>query len=235
MKKYNYFGYNDLSIYVSDDTVKYTSGTFLPTGILWENLSIFNFFKDVKLEKSYNIIDIGAQSGLYSLFAKFLTKSNFYAFEPYPLTYNLLVDNLRLNNIQNVETFNIGISNTKEKKILNICDHNNGFNTLGDNVLRFDVFDKIEVNTDTIDNLFYDKNIRVDYIKIDTEGWEYFVLKGAEKTIKKDRPIIQIEWNEENAKQCNVKKIDLEKLLEEYKYSIKHKDDRHEELLLEPY
>ena len=31
MKKYNYFGYNDLSIYVSDDTVKYTSGTFLPT------------------------------------------------------------------------------------------------------------------------------------------------------------------------------------------------------------
>ena len=53
-------------------------------------------------------------------------------------------------------------------------------------------------------NLFYYKNISVDFIKIDTEGWEYNILKGGENTIKQYKPIIQLEWNEINMKQCNV-------------------------------
>ncbi len=36
----------------------------------------------------------------------------------------------------------------------------------------------------------------VDFIKIDTEGYEYFVLKGAEKTIKRDHPVIVVEQKE---------------------------------------
>ena len=62
----------------------------------------------------------------------------------------------------------------------------------------------VKINVDTIDNLFYENDIPVDFIKIDTEGWEYFILQGGEKTIQKYKPFIQIEWNEVNMKQSNV-------------------------------
>jgi hypothetical protein len=55
-----------------------------------------------------------------------------------------------------------------------------------------------------LDTIFYDNNIPVDFIKIDTEGWEYFILQGGEKTIQKYKPMIQLEWNNDNMKQCNV-------------------------------
>tara|TARA_B100000787_G_C16147665_1_gene275026 strand:- start:439 stop:681 length:243 start_codon:yes stop_codon:yes gene_type:complete len=75
---------------------------------MWENLSMQQFFNCINNEQ-YNIIDIGAQSGLYSLFAKYLPNSTFYSFEPFEETYNCLNENLKLNNINNVKTFNLGI------------------------------------------------------------------------------------------------------------------------------
>lgn len=64
---------------------------------------------------------------------------------------------MALNNITNVKTFELALSNEKTEKTLNICKAWYGLNTLGDNPLRFDNIEKSIVNTDTIDNLFYDK------------------------------------------------------------------------------
>ena len=65
---------------------------------------------------------------------------------------------------------------------------------------------------------FFNKNIPVHFIKIDTEGWEYNILKGAGNTIKKYRPVIQLEWNITNMKECNVNEDDLSSLLKNYGY-----------------
>ena len=56
------------------------------------------------------IVDIGAQTGLYTLFAKFVDNATFYAFEPFVSSFNALNENIKLNNISNVKTFNIAIS-----------------------------------------------------------------------------------------------------------------------------
>lgn len=50
----------------------------------------------------------------------------------------------------------------------------------------------IRVSCQTIDSLFYEKNIRVDYLKADIEGEESKMLAGAAKTIAKYRPKLAI-------------------------------------------
>lgn len=107
-------------------------------------------------------MDIGAQFGIYSLFAKYLPLSTFYAFEPFPATFELLNDNMTLNNITNVKTFNLAISNTQGISTLNTSANHNGLHTLGQNPLRFNDINPIDVNTTTLDIVF--KDIPVHYI-----------------------------------------------------------------------
>ena len=217
MKTFYYLNNRKLNIQVTQQTLEITPYTFMANGNMWEQASVRQFFDCIN-DESCNIIDIGAQSGLYSLYAKFLPNTTFYSFEPFLDTYNLLNDNLKLNNITNVNTYNIGISNTKGITKLNTCIKHNGLHTMGEKPLRFNDIKSVEINTDTLDNLFYSKNIPVHFIKIDTEGWEYYILKGGELTIKKYKPIIQLEYNKTNMKQCNVTEIMLNNLLEYYGY-----------------
>jgi FkbM family methyltransferase len=204
-------------ILITKKTLDVTPYTFQRNGQIWETTSIQQFFSCVD-NKPYNIIDIGAQSGLYSLFAKYLPNSTFYSFEPFIDTFNCLNDNLKLNNINNVKTFNLGISDKSGTNTLNTSIGHNGLHTMGNNPLRFDDIKPITINTTTLDDFFYNKNIPVHFIKIDTEGWEYNILKGAQNTIKKYKPVIQLEWNITNMKQCNVNEQDLLSLLNNHGY-----------------
>lgn len=214
MKKYFYDSAK--SIYVSDDTLIITPYTFLSNGELWEKESIIDFYNLID-DKSYNIVDIGAQSGLYTLYAKYKPNSNFFAFEPFQNTYDLLNKNLLINQIGNVKTFNFALSDMEGVSILNTCANHNGLHTMG-KPLRFNNSIPIQIKTSTLDIEFYDKDIQVDFIKIDTEGYEYFILKGGIKTIKKYKPTIQLEWNDNNMKQCNVSEVMLNELINELGY-----------------
>jgi FkbM family methyltransferase len=204
MYKFNYFNNEDYPIYISENTIKLTPHTFLNNGTMWEADSIKYFYENINKDKNINFVDIGAQSGLYTLLAKYLPNSTFYSFEPFTPTYDLLCDNIKLNNITNVKTYNIGLSDEKKSTILNTSLSHNGLHTIGTNPLRFTDINPISIEVDTLDNLFYDKDIPIDYIKMDTEGYEYFILKGGEKSIKKYKPFIQLEFNETNLQQCNL-------------------------------
>ena len=232
MKEYCYNKDKNYTFCVSNETLEITPNTFNLNGEIWENDSIQEFYRYISPYEKCNIIDVGAQSGLYSLYAKFLPFSNFYSFEPFKPTYDLLNQNILLNNINNVKTFNQGLSNEKTNIILNTCLSHTGLHTIGSNVLRFNDINPIEISVDTIDNLFFDKNIPVHFIKIDTEGWEYNVLQGALKTIHKYKPIIQLEWNEINMKQCNITPEQLNELIEQFGYIKQKQID--EELFIVP-
>jgi FkbM family methyltransferase len=218
MFTYYYFNDTNYPVNVNLDTLKLTPYTFQLNGTLWENDSIRQFYNQINKDKKYNIVDIGAQSGLYSLYAKFLPNSTFYAFEPFPDTFKLLNDNIALNDITNINTFNLAISDEDGETMLNTCESHNGLHTLGATPLRFNDIKQVKVNTTTLDKFFFDKDISVDFIKIDTEGYEYFILKGAINTIKKYKPTIQLEWNKTNMNQCGITEDMLNKLLEEIDY-----------------
>lgn len=217
---------------ITNETRKIATNCFSDNYSIWEDEQITIFYNLVNPNEKLNIIDIGANVGLYSLYAKFLPNATFYAYEPVPLNFKLLNDNLKLNNIENVKTFDIAISNEQKTNIINVCKSHCGLHTMGNNPLRFNDIEQLSVNTDTLDNLFYNKNIKVDFIKIDTEGYEFYILKGGINTIKTYKPIIQIEYNPINMKQCDITETELCKLIEDLDYKIINRYN--EEVIIAP-
>jgi FkbM family methyltransferase len=103
-----------------------------------------------------------------------------------------------------------------------------GLATLGGNPVRFKKYDEREVELISLDGFAEENHItQVDFIKIDTEGWELHVLEGGKELIRKNKPIMLIEWNKENMKQCHVVEEDLIKFLDEmgYKWDSVSQDD----------
>jgi FkbM family methyltransferase len=218
-------------IYPNGKTIQITQETRTVNNHTWEGFQNYvyetNSIKHVfdKLSEiaqkngSARLLDIGAQSGLYSLYSKYFDKVFVDAFEPFPQSYKCLVDNIKLNGIEDkVTPYQIAISNTCGKTVLRSPPDHTGLNTLGATPLRFNNWYEVEVETNTIDNLY--KNIKIDFIKCDTEGWEYFVIMGGLSVIKRDSPQLLLEVHETNMKQCDIQLENFQKLINIIGYKL---------------
>ena len=215
---YYYFNDRDYPINVTQETVEITPYTFQPDNTLWETRALKQFFSRIDPEANVNIADIGAQSGLYSLYAKYLPRANFFAFEPFPTTFGLLNDNIALNEINNVFPKNIALSDSVGTATLNVCKSHFGLHTLGATPLRFSDIERVPVPTSTLDAEFYEKGIPVHFIKIDTEGGEFAILHGGLQTLRTYKPVLQLEWNLTNMRQAGVSEDQLATLLDSLGY-----------------
>lgn len=70
----------------------------------------------------------------------------FFSFEPFEQSYNLLNENLKLNDIHNVNTHNIALSDVCGTSTLNTSISHNGFHTLGENPLRFTDIKPVQIH-----------------------------------------------------------------------------------------
>jgi FkbM family methyltransferase len=224
MKTYNYNYGDDKIVIVGENTLAITPVTFNRYGSYFEPESISYFYNLVGTNNSSTILDIGAQSGLYTLYAKFLPNCTFIAYEPNPETFHLLKENCKLNGITNASLNNKGMgdSNSKLQLKIPLTPDEKGLCCFGDSPERFNNYYTIEVLVTTIDTEFFDKDMPVHFIKCDTEGWEPYIIKGGEKTIKKWKPEIFLEVNHTNLRQCNKTKKDLTDLLEGYGYRLQN-------------
>jgi FkbM family methyltransferase len=137
------------------------------------------------------ILDIGAYIGTHTIpFAKNVSPGGkVYAFESQRTAYAFLNTNIALNNLMNVVTVNKFVTDSSLRKVvIPVLDQrvaqNYGSLTLG--ALKNGEW----VETISIDSL---KLPKVRLIKIDTEGTEIKVLRGARQTIKRCRPILYVE------------------------------------------
>jgi len=219
-KTYYYHKSPRYPITVGEKSLVNKHSPFMPNGELWEDNSITQFFNLIDPRRKCVIVDIGAQVGLYTLFAKFLPQATFYSFEPDPNSFELLNENIQLNNITNVHTEQLAISDKVGDATLNTSISHMGLHTMGSRPQRFSDVKPIPIRSTTLDEYFYSRNIGVDFIKIDTEGYEYYILQGGLKTIQKNKPIIQIEYNNINMSQCDVSPQSLNKLLVDLGYGI---------------
>ena len=144
--------------------------------------------EDKEYIKNKDIIDAGAYIGDSSLAFSKLTSSNIHAFEPFEESYNKLIENIKLNNVKNVIPANFALTDKigKEKIYLS-GDNVQGITS--DSSIR--PYDKVFiVNTMTIDQYVKDNDLDVGFIKVDGEGAEQKLLKGAINTIKSQTPIL---------------------------------------------
>jgi FkbM family methyltransferase len=216
--EYFYFNDEKFPIKVTRETTEVTPHTFQPDMTMWETTSIHQFFSQIDPEGEFNIADVGAQSGSYTLLAKYLPKSTLYSFEPFKQSYKCLSDNIELNGLKNVRTFNVALSNVSGSSVLNTSAGHNGLHTLGETPMRFDDVVPVEIQTRTLDEYFHDADRPLHFLKIDTEGWEFHVLEGGRKTLEKYKPVIQLEWVPVNMKQCGVSEEELREFLKSLRY-----------------
>ena len=138
------------------------------------------------------VLDIGANIGFHTLyFSELATASGrVFAFEPVLYNFNALKQNLELNLTKNVEIYNIALSNKNEQ--LKISADANSTNPGSFNL--FDQNGETNISCRIGDEVI---NVleRVDFIKIDVEGYEAFVIDGLINIIKKYQPKIVFEFD----------------------------------------
>lgn len=144
--------------------------------------------KDLEYLGNKDIIDAGAYIGDSSLaFTKF-TSANVYAFEPFEESFNKMLENIKLNDVDNIVPVKASLSDKNgEEKIYLSGDNVQGITS--DESFR--CYDKsFTVETMTIDKFVEENNLNVGFIKVDVEGTEQRLLKGAIETIKSQKPLL---------------------------------------------
>lgn len=159
------------------------------------------------------VIDVGANIGYYTVILadKVGNSGKVYAFEPDKINFEILKKNIEINKFKNVVAINTAVGSREGKIDLykskeNLGDHKLFQIPLGSAASPFDERDIVKIiNLDS-----YFKNIKVDLMKIDTQGWEPEVIEGAKKIIEKNKPIMFLEYSPASYKQA---KLDGEKMM----------------------
>jgi FkbM family methyltransferase len=138
-----------------------------------------------EIEKHINpesvIVDVGAYIGEQVIYLSKKCK-HIHAFEPQLRRFQQMYGNLCINECYNVTCYNIGLGE-KEKNIQihHPCASNHADGRLVDGGTGKCI---------PLDRL----NLNPNLIKIDAQGYDYFVIEGAKETIKKYKPIIIFEF-----------------------------------------
>jgi FkbM family methyltransferase len=120
------------------------------------------------------VIDVGAHIGLFTIYAsQFCTNGKIYSFEPFVNNYELLLENIKLNNLDNVKSFNQAISNSNESIKLFLNDDESGHSIFSQSSKSI-IVDSISLQK------FFDENQikHCNFLKLDCEGAEYEIIKN---------------------------------------------------------
>jgi len=143
------------------------------------------------------IFDVGANIGEYSeKILEFNPAVNIQCFEPIPDTFKQLT--LRHQGKENVRLNHFALSDEKGVRSMYEYGKLNGTNSLEKHPdLISDKTNRIETTLQTIDDYCEEHSIdTIDYLKIDVEGHEVNVLRGAKKMLQEKKiHSVQIEYN----------------------------------------
>lgn len=142
------------------------------------------------LRPDSNCIDVGCHKGeILEMMLKFAPQGRHYAFEPIPYLYNDLVQKFK--DVATVYPY--ALSDEKGSTTFNLVKNAPAYSGLKQR--HYDIenpeIEVINVEEELLDDLLGDT--RIDFIKIDVEGGEFGVLKGARNLLKKNLPTILFE------------------------------------------
>jgi FkbM family methyltransferase len=138
-------------------------------------------------------VDAGANFGVYSLLSARLVGvgGRVFAFEPIPQICELLRTNALRNNLAALKVMDLALA--EHMGTASLALHaDSGRSSL--RPMKDDVVSSIEVRTSTLDQEI-DPSVVVSVIKLDVEGFELSVLRGASRILRESRPLILFENN----------------------------------------
>ena len=201
----NYTGFIDRPA-----TYFFRNGTKLKTNSAVDTATITVIF----IKKNYGtipdnavIVDIGANIGVFSIYAVYGKNNKIFAYEPAPENFKLLQENISLNKLDGkVKLFNLGVGARSGSRPLYLsASPLHSFYAAAENQRA------IEVNCITLGDIFTQNGLdRIDLLKLDCEGAEFEILYNTSDEYFKKIKEIRMEYH--NHGKYNI--LDLEKSLE---------------------
>ena len=187
----------------------------IQTAHSWEKY-LFPIFEQY-IAPGDTIIDAGAYIGTHTAkLARLCAPGRVLAFEPHPVFCNLLRSNIAINGFTNVEVFEQGLSDTSgDSHYAWISAENFAASGLAENpkglVVGRDAErarkHRVGVSLTTVDQLDLEQ---IGFMKIDVEGYETKVLRGAVETLARCRPVVVLECWKSNRSEHRGQAEDLE-------------------------
>ncbi len=168
------------------------------------------------------LLDIGAHHGVFSLvFTSHCSNSRYtkraYAFDPSPRVFDFLAFNAKVNPDCNIKAYQVVVGDNNEPVTMKF-ESVNQLSAIGgkENVKKHH---QIVVESITIDQLIDKHKMMPDVIKIDTEGFEYQVLRGGTNYFKNNNPLIFLEIHPPKLLNHRLSLSKLEELLSDLGYN----------------
>ena len=134
-----------------------------------------------KIKPGSVVIDVGANIGIFSLYAARSGAKRIYAFEPNRESFEVLVQNIKANDLENIIIpFNVAVGSNDGEKVL-IPKYSSPYNKTVSNTINEDNYDVVE--TISLPTFIDKRNIsKIDFLKMDCEGAEYPIIYSMTST-----------------------------------------------------
>ena len=196
-------------------------------------------FLKAYLKRGDIFVDVGANIGLFSLIAakRVGSSGKVYAFEPTRRVYDWLTYNVRFNALEEISCFRLALSDEVGTQSLFVSrDGYDAWNSFAHPVAG-QSFEREEVECETWDNFAIKHALlgRVSMMKLDVEGWEIPVLRGARETLARaDAPLLQVEFTDAVSASAGFSCKEIYRFLYDLGYRMFIYDARKRKLLHDP-
>ena len=145
------------------------------------------------IKNKSNCVDVGCHKGeMLDVMLELAPEGSHYAFEPIPYMHEALTEKYK-NRPVNISA--VALSEEKGKASFNIVKNAPAYS--GFRQRQYDVsvpeIEEVVVLTDALDNIV-PSNVLIDFVKIDVEGAEYGVIKGAVNLLQRCKPTMVFEF-----------------------------------------
>lgn len=140
-----------------------------------------------EIRPGMTVVDIGANVGVYTaLFSELVGRTGkVISLEPAPDNWRSLSEAVEINGWSNVELHQVAAAEKHGSMALVCSAYNSGNNALGCGAADGPA---VAVKVAPLDSIIAGR--KVDFIKIDVQGWEAAVLRGARETLTANRPLV---------------------------------------------
>ncbi|MBI2053764.1 MAG: FkbM family methyltransferase [Candidatus Staskawiczbacteria bacterium] len=209
IKNWQFFLLNYLGIKNGGGVFEFRNGLKIKTkdAVSSATVSVIFIKKDYgEINDNSVIIDIGANIGVFSLYAAQSKNTIIYAFEPLPRNYSLLLENIAFNKLEkNIIPFNLAVGEKEEKRTLYLGESpfpsflkisDSPFNAHFGSEPYEQNQQSIEINCVALKDVFDKNNIQTcDILKMDCEGAEFEILYSLPEEYYKKIKEIRMEYH----------------------------------------